>query len=542
MDFLRSNKLVFHLLVGLILAAVYPMQALFSGNQNIYFLWGMAEMLPNTFAADPLLLSPDPYPIFTWLISLFPIQWLTVWTSLIYVLLNAVYSFSLFGIADHFTSLYKREKQLFSFTAIFIFLHSSPVWGTYLKLIADMDLRWIWDSGIAEQGVLRGYLQPSVFGVFLLLGFYQAIKRNWFFAILSLAPAAMMHANYLFLGGLLTAIYLIQARFEKKSLLASLILLASVLPYSVYLLNHFVLLDESLKSSINDAVMAGFVENLHINPSNWLNAKFYLQLVALSLGGLMIWTSTLKRTFFGILVTAVGLSVVAYVLNSTTLISLNPWRLSIILIPISITVILSRIVASGLWESIRPFVFGCFASIGVALIHYRIMGNSSQEFLVQWWSIHSMSFIVFSVGCFLLSKKDVLSKIIEPAMVFGLIAIGVIDLYIEEISRDNSHQFQVIKEVRATEEPNTVYIIPPEWTSFRMNARKAVFVDGNLVYGPGLPSLMTRLDLATEAYESGDFGPVLDQIPNEFSVVLISGERGANEKGKSSAYKTEALR
>ncbi|MBP9152195.1 MAG: hypothetical protein KBF73_07935, partial [Flavobacteriales bacterium] len=189
MDFLRHNRLAFHLLMGVLLTLVYPMQELFSGNQNIYFLWGMADLLPNAFTADPLLLSPNPYPLFSWLISIFPVQFLGLWTTILYIFLSSIYTFSLFGIADRITPLYNHRTHLFSFLTFFLFLHSSPIWGTYFQLLFDMDLRWMWDSGIAEQGVLRGYLQPSMFGVFLLLSLYQAMKKNYALAILCIAPA-----------------------------------------------------------------------------------------------------------------------------------------------------------------------------------------------------------------------------------------------------------------------------------------------------------------------------------------------------------------
>jgi hypothetical protein len=542
MDFLRLNKLAFHLLVGLILTAIYPMQTLFSGNQNIYFLWGMAEMLPDAFVADPLLLSPDPYPLFSWLISILPVQLLSVWTSVIYVLLNAIYSFALFGIADQITSLYGRRKRFFSFSALFLFLHSSPVWGTYFKLLSDVDLRWIWDSGIAEQGVLRGYLQPSAFGVFLLLSFYQAVRRNWGLAILCIAPAAMIHANYLFLGGLLTIIYLIQARFEKKSIIAAITLLVSVLPCAMYLSNHFVLLDEGLKSSINEAVTAGYADNLHLNAANWLSWKFYLQLTLIVSGGTIIWNTRFKNSFFSILSTAVLLSAMAYAFASTTLISLNPWRLSIILVPICSTVVLSKLLAGGLWEQLRPFIFGVVASICLALVYHRLMGNSSEEFLSHWWMVHALSLVVFCAGSVILCRNERISKTIEPLIIVALVIVGLTDVYVEGISKLNAHQFKAIEEIGNEVDSNTVYIVPPDWTSFRMNARKAVFVDENLIYGPALPGIVTRLDLVSNAYVSGDLESVLDQIGQEHHVKLITNAPLYPEVNSRPDYRTVVLR
>ncbi|MBL4587172.1 MAG: hypothetical protein JKX84_08980 [Flavobacteriales bacterium] len=469
--------------MGISLALVYPMQGLFSGNQNIYFLWGMADLLPSVFAADPLLNSPDPYPLFSWLISIFPPQFLQIWTTLIYILLNSVYSYSLFGIANRITELYKNEKQLLSFVTLFLFLHSSPIWGTYFQTLLNVDLRWMWDSGIAEQGVLRGYLQPSAFGVFFLLSMHQGMKKNYSAAILSLLPAVIIHANYLFLGGLITVLLLFLSRFEKKSLVSAGFLLLCVAPYSIYILNHFVFLDSEVSSAINAAVNLGFEENIHLNPNNWMNPKFYLQLITMFFGMIFLWKTSLRNIILGITVLGIGLTLTAYLTNNITLISLNPWRFSIILMPISTTIILSKLIGSSSWVSVRLFVLSAISTISFALIYYRIFGNGTSEFLTNWRIIQLFGFILILSTIWFISKKSIL-KFLEPMVILGLILVGISSLYIDNISRKNSTQFQVISIISKKTEPNTIYIIPPSWTSFRMNAQKAVLQIKILFTGP----------------------------------------------------------
>lgn len=534
MDFIRYNRLALHFLLGIALTVVYPMQELFSGNQNIYFLWGMAELLPNAFAADPLLNSPDPYPLFSWLISIFPIQFLGIWTTLIHVLLSAVYSFALFGIVNQLTSICESRGRFYSFLALFVFLHSSPIWGGYLKLTANIDLRWMWDSGIAEQGVLRGYLQPSVFGVFLLLSVYFGSKRNFTAAILSLAPACMMHANYLFLGGILTILFIVLSRMEKKTVLAAALLLLAVLPYSIYLFGNFILLDESLKSAIDQAVMSGYSENIHLNPSNWLGAKLFMQAAILILGLFAIWKTKLSNTFLCLLASSIGLSAFAYLSDNTTLISLNPWRFSIVLIPISSALIIARIVSGSFWEMARPAVFGLIASVSLAFVYYRIFGNSSHEFMQQWWMIQMVILAILIPTTIFLSRQNHLSKTIEPMVVVSLIVVGLVDSFVEKISRSNSEQFKVISQLGSEEDPKTVYIIPADWTSFRLNARKAVFADQNLVYGPALPTLISRLEELKNVSKTGNYLFLAPSTTNGTTVKLIAPKHQKVENALSS--------
>lgn len=534
MDSLKNNRYVLHLLMGILLTIIYPMQELFSGNQNIYFLWGMAHLLPNTFTADPLLTSPNPYPLFSWVVSIFPIRFLGVWTTILYVILNSVYSFSLFGIANEVADIYRHKSRLFSFAALFLFLHSSPIWGTYFNLISGVDLRWVWDSGIAEQGVLRGYLQPSVFGVFLLLSFYFASRKNFTAAILAIAPAAAIHANYLFLGGILTIAYLIQTRFEKKSILASVLLLVIVLPYSIYLLKNFLLLDEATKTAIDQAVLAGYESNIHINPSNWINPKFFIQLTVLIVGICVIWKTRFRNLFLGIFTVAAVLTVLAYATNSTTLISLNPWRLSILLIPIAATAILSKLVSGGVWNSLKPVIISLFGSVCLMLVYYRIFGNPSIEFLDQWSLIHVFLTIGIVATVIWLSKWELFSKSLNVILILALVVVGVTDTFIEQKTKSSSEQFQAISKLKGTE-PNTVYIVPPNWTSFRMNAQKAVFVDENLVYGPALPSLMERLELV----ETNDYAKILSSIPAGTTIKMIAPNSTRVSEAISSESVTE---
>jgi len=522
MDFLRNNRLALHFLMGIVLTIVYPMQELFSGNQNIYFLWGMADLLPNAFTADPLVNSPNPYPAFSWLITVLPIRFLSIWTTAIYVFLSSVYSFSLFGIADRIAPLYKNKTQFFSFTTLFLFLHSSPIWGTYFSLVFDIDLRWVWDSGIAEQGVLRGYLQPSVFGVFLLFSLYQVMQKNYALAILWIAPAAAFHASYVFLGGILTILILFQSNFGKKSLLAAVLLLLLALPYSYYIFSHFLQVDETMKTAINQAVMAGYDENIHINPTNWIGPKFYLQLLCMVISVIAFWKTHLRTILLWMLVFGILLTTLAYGLESTTLISLNPWRISILIMPIASIAILSSIVNSGIWTTIRPHILSFVGVACAALVFYRVFGNRSADFIGPWTTIQIAAFILVSISAGFVFKNETLNKLLTPIIIIALITVGLVDRYVHGISKSSTDEFKAIAAIDKTIEPNTVYVVPADWTSFRMNAQKAVFADKNLVYGPALPSLMERLELLESAYESNDFSSVIASVPSGTTIKLIA--------------------
>lgn len=537
MDFWKNNRLLLHLLIGAILTAVYPMQSLFSGNQNVYFLWGLAEELPSNFAGDALLNSPDPYPIFSWLISLFPFEFWGIWTTVLYILLNAIYSFSFFGIVNQFSKIYSSASRFLGVLVLFLLLHSSPIWGSYLSVLFDIDLRWIWDSGIAEQGVLRGYLQPSAFGVFLLLSFYLAMTQRTVLALFAIAPAALIHANYLLLGGLLAIVYVFLHGRKSTNYAAATILLLIVSPYVYYICQNFVFISDELKIAIADAVQEDFSHNIHLNPKNWINAKFFIQIT------IVITALVISRNskFFKLLITTVsiasGLSLVAFLTENSILLSLNPWRLSIVIVPVSVAILVGKFLSSGGLNFQRLLAI-LVLPISFGYLTLRIFGNSSETFQITWLSVQFATVLTLLLAMNILLKRwpNTISKILSIASIFALLIVGITELLFEEKFRIQSEQFEAISQLEE-DKPNTVYIVPPHWTSFRMNAQKAVFVDDNLVYGPALPGILHRKKLVANATDSGDYSVILKEIDERFSVKLITEtEPNPNQEKISSSH------
>ncbi|MGB0368267.1 MAG: hypothetical protein ACPGD8_02610, partial [Flavobacteriales bacterium] len=321
-----------------------------------------------------------------------------------------------------------------------------------------------------------------------------------------------------------TVVYLGLSQFNKRSILASAILLLLVAPYTYYTANHFLLLDESMKSAINNAVIAGYDSNIHLNPSNWLQPKFYFQTGLLLIGVLLIWKTSLKPLFLTILSLTIGLTAMAYVTDSTTLISLNPWRLSVLLIPISSVVLLAKFIGSSRWKKEESIITLSIGMICAATVCFRVFGDGSTEFMQAWNTAFFIGLIIAAFIGWFFSKRlpTPVKSAFKIAMVFALMVAGLTEFHIENKTKKFQAQFAAISALAENTEPNTVYIIPPSWTSFRMNASKSVFVDENLVYGKALPDLMTRLKAVNQAFSSNDFKAVLDSIPSGTSVKLIT--------------------
>ena len=138
---------------------------------------------------------------------------------------------------------------------------------------------------------------------------------------------------------------------------------------------------------------------------------------------------------------------------------------------------------------------------------------------MTWIGIQLVTFLVSLFAFWFIENQlsNYSTEVIVFASITSLITVGIVDSKIDSISKNATEQFQVIESVKG-EEPNTIYIISPDWTHFRLNAEKAVFVDQNLVYGPALPDLMKRLQLV----ESADYSEILESIPDGIAVKLIA--------------------
>ena len=65
--FTKKSELTLPIVLSLLIAFAFPIDPLFSSNQNIYLLHSIAEIFGPPLANDWLANQTDPFPIFTWL-------------------------------------------------------------------------------------------------------------------------------------------------------------------------------------------------------------------------------------------------------------------------------------------------------------------------------------------------------------------------------------------------------------------------------------------------------------------------------------------
>ena len=120
-------------------------------------------------------------------------------------------------------------------------LHSALLRWTSAQLFG-VDYPWYFQTGVANQYLLGAGLQPSVFGVFLVLSIHAFLKGRPLLAVTCSSLAAVMHSTYLLSAAFLTLAYLfflLRTERLRWVVLVGLWALLLVTPALVYNLGTF---------------------------------------------------------------------------------------------------------------------------------------------------------------------------------------------------------------------------------------------------------------------------------------------------------------
>jgi hypothetical protein len=389
-------------LVWFLLSAVfglaYTQSHLYNDNQNTKFLHGLAMGGMGLLQEDWLANTADPLPVFSLLVS---VTYAFLAERLFYVyfaLLMGVYAYSMLGIASTLYGMNRSPARVLAYFTAILAIHS--IWGQIVIRKALGFEAELLHFGLAGQYLLGLDFQNSSFGVFLLLSIHAFLRRKNVWAVLWLSLACFFHSAYLFSAALMTAAYLgsqfveninlgntiayspsllpplPQGRGEEMSnegmtgearhtlirrvkmaakapVLLGLLTLALVAPVVYY--NQFVL--SSTSTVFSEQALDILVNQRiphHSVPRVWMNGGAYLQ-IAIMLAGLVL---ARKTRLFPVMLTlflggAVG-TLVQVLGGSNSLALLAPWRVSVILVPLSTCLLIALPVAKFFDRFQRP--------------------------------------------------------------------------------------------------------------------------------------------------------------------------------------------
>lgn len=515
-----TQKILFYLLVSVLLVLVYPLDLYFpTGNQCIYFFWGIKNAGFGFLEHDFLAKQADPFPLFSWLVqysySLFDSNSFLFW----YWLLNLVYVIAFFEIAEDVSKQLSLKLNKVLFTLLFLFANSTIIWGFFFSRFFNLDLRWAWDSGFAEQGVLRGYFQPSVFGVFILLSVALFAKRRFLPAFVSAAAAACFHANYLLVSVVFISVYLLFLLKEKNyktAIIGGVVSLAIVLPYLLYVLKNFGISSPETLEYIRNNIKG----HIHFDYKVWMNAEAFLQLVLI---GFALWFTRKTTLIFPViigLVVLVALTLITYASGSIFLLNLTPWRISVVLVPVAVAVVVVHI-SSITNSKLSNLIISIVLSATLSALYFRIFGNNSNDFILKWRILTLIVFVATFAIVLLLEKylPHVNFKNLSPlATMFLIVCLGLSGILHHK--NDMESEKELMAFVRKNSSEKDQYLVPPEMTDFRLSTGLPVFVDSTIYHSNALSEWDKRIKIANRFFAASD-SVLLDSLMRNCGITHI---------------------
>jgi hypothetical protein len=327
-------------------AAAYGQAPLYYSNQNQYFLHGLAAAGDGLLDEDWLANTADPTPVFSGLVAL-TACFLHPWVFYLYHgLLLALYAAALVGVFAVLAGPDLAARRWPVFLALLVLIHAALTrWAVYR--LAGLDYAWYFQSGVAGQYVLGAMLQPSVFGVLLVVAVALFARGNDIAAIVCAAGGATIHSTYLLPAALLTAGFMTALALEgrlRRALLVGGLALVLVLPVTAYVLIRFAPTSPETFAESQDILVNLRIPH-HCLPQLWLDPIAGLQIAWLGLALVLLWRTRLFAVFAVVLALATLLTVAQVATGSYTLALLFPWRISAVLMPIATAVVLTRLVA-----------------------------------------------------------------------------------------------------------------------------------------------------------------------------------------------------
>jgi hypothetical protein len=338
-----ATSLVAFLLGALLFGVAYTQPPLYYSNQHQYFLHGLARGGDGNLAEDWLANTADPTPVFSLLIA-FTYRYLH--ESLFYVyylLIFGAYCYAMTSLFDVLSGPHASGARRLVFLTAFIAVHAAlPRWLSAQGF--GVDYPWYLQAGVANQYLLGAGLQPSVFGVLLVVSVAAFLRDRPLAAAAWAALAAAFHSTYLLSAALLTLAYLYvlgRERRPRTAFVAGLLALLLVAPVLIYNLAHFA---PSSPEAFAEAqhLLAHLRLPHHADPERWFDGIAGAQLLWIVAALVLTRGSRLFPVLAWTFTLSLVLTLVQLATGNDTLALLFPWRMSAILVPLATTVILTR--------------------------------------------------------------------------------------------------------------------------------------------------------------------------------------------------------
>ncbi len=381
-----ATKIVSLLFGALLFGIAYTQPRLYYSNQHQYFLHGAAAAGEGYLSHDWLANTADPTPVFSALVA---------WTLhyghpflfyLYYLIILGIYLHALLGIFDALGGNQIAPRARWAFLTFVVVLHSGLLRWSSVRAFG-VDYPWYFQAGVANQYILGAGLQPSAFGVLLVLSVSTFLNERWYLAVTWAALAGVVHSTYLLSAALLTLAYLYLLLRDGRRRDAAFVGLWALLVVSPVVAYNLIAFAPSSTETFAEAqhLLAHVRIPHHTQVQRWLDGIAWMQLGWI-LGAMCL---VRKSRLFVVLAVCVGgslaLSLIQVATGNDTLALLFPWRTSSALVPLATAIILARAIHRFV-DSLPPameLVSGIVCAIcamgGIAIIYFNLGYRSNED-------------------------------------------------------------------------------------------------------------------------------------------------------------------
>jgi hypothetical protein len=346
------------LILAAAFAVAHTQAPLFYSNQNQYLLHGLAAAGYGHLSADWLANTKDPTPLFSAGVAVaYRVAGLWALQAGYFVLLMGYFLAAWWlvsgggilggarasGPHPERAGGPRSAEELLAFAALFTAAHAAILRWLSVQL-TGVDYPWYLQAGVAGQYVLGPGLQPSAFGVLLVVSLAAFANGRPYLAGGLAAGAVVMHATYGLPAGLLTLGYLAglwRGGRRRTALGVGLLALLIAAPAVAYAAATF------RQTGPNSAYAVGILVWQRI-PHHAVVRLWFDRVAVAQIGWMLVGLAAVYRTrlFAPLAVTAAGgyaLTVAQLALESNRLALLFPWRVSVVLVPVTTAVLAARL-------------------------------------------------------------------------------------------------------------------------------------------------------------------------------------------------------
>jgi hypothetical protein len=345
-------------------AAAHTQAPLYYSNQNQYLLHGAALADSGHLARDWLANTRDPTPLFSVLVAAAYSVSPRLLQPAYFVLLMG-YFLAARSLAAAVPGFPASRAARVAFAALVTAAHAAVLRWASVEL-TGVDYPWYLQAGLAAQYLLGPGIQPSAFGVLLLVAVAAFAHRRPTRACAVAASACLFHSTYLLAAGLLVCGFLaasVRQRDARAAVWGGAIALAVAAPVVAYTVWRFEPFGPDAAAAAH--VLARVRIPHHCVPARWFDLVAGVQLAWVALGLVFLRRTPLGTALGTATALAAALTGVQLATDSDALALMFPWRVSALLVPVATAAISA--------EAIRRFPPGawggwCAAGTLLALV------------------------------------------------------------------------------------------------------------------------------------------------------------------------------